>query len=311
MFRKEVAAKPLMVWILCGMTAPVVQLLAGGDFRLTMLIGLACTAAVCLGLSGPGEYGRSASGLQTLFLILAIAVCAWLSGESWPMGNTRRIVPWVLLGLAAWSAQKGPAVAARMAGVLFVLLCVGYGLVLAAGLAQTDWNWVVGHKMGDPATAAFVFLIPGAAACLPKGDRRMQPLWRFGVQAFCRAATIVTSGSVDPDLQTESYPFFEMCRSLSLFGFAERFEALVCALITVGWFSLLSFLLSCFGAAVQKILPGRAEVAIWAAAIGGGLALLGKMSISWNLLSTTAAVFWGFAPLLTQVIAIRKKHGKK
>ncbi len=311
MFRKEVAAKPLTIWILCGMTAPVVQLLAGGDFRLTVLIGLACTAVVCLGLSGSGEYSRSASGWQALFLVLAVAVCAWLAGESWPMGNTRRIVPWVLLGLAAWSAQRGPAVAARMAGILFIILCVGYGLVIAAGVAQTDWEWVLGHRDPDPAMAVFLFLLPGAGACLPRGKVNKKQIWLFGIPLLSLAASVVTCGSVDPTAQTENYPFFEMCRSLSLFGFAERFEALVCALITVGWFSLLSFLLSCFGAAVQKFLPGRAQVAVWAAAIAAGISLLGKMSISWGLLSTASAVFWGFSPLLTQVLAMRKKHGKK
>ncbi len=311
MFRKEVAGRPLLLWLLCAMTAPVAQLLAGCDFWLVAALGIICTAVSCINLKTDAMYGKWICGLQIVWMTLVLGTIAGFTGESWPMGNTRTIVPLVLLALAAWSAGKGAATAARTAGILFILLCIGYGLVLAAGLAQVDWTWVVYPEREAVDAVVFVFLIPGIAACIPRKKGNAYEYTLFGILGLAILISIVTCGSLDPQSVLQSYPFFEMSRSLSVLGFAERFEALVCAMVTVGWFSFMSLLFSGIGSCCQRIFPGKGTAGLWGAAILAYAMILGKMSISGVFLSVGAAVFWGFIPAVTQLVAVRKKDGKK
>ncbi len=311
MFRKQIAARPLVIWLLCAMTAPIVQVVAGNDPLFAVLLSAACVAVVCLGLAGNGQYGKILSGLQYLWAAIAAGVIAQAAGKSWPMGEAGYAVPLVLLALAAWSASKGPATAARTAGILFILLCVGYGLIFAAGLSQINGSWVTKLVREDPKFMVFLLLLPGTAACLPRQSLGKRGLWLFVLPAFCLLATVVTSGSVHPDAKVESFAFFEMCRSLSLFGFAERFEALACALLSVGWFSLLALLMCSAGAAAQNIFPGKGRQGVWLAAAAAGGMVLGKISIASKFLLILGAIFWGLAPILFQGIEWRKKSRKK
>ncbi len=311
MFRKEVAMRPVILWLICGMSAPVVQLLAGYDWQSVGLLGVACTALVCMVMLTEGKWGKWGSLLQAIWLIAVLSVCAAYAANSWPLGKTSIIVPLSLLALAAWSAQQGAAVAVRTAGMLFILVSIGYTLVLGCGVTQTDWNWIEDRELLPVDLALFLYLLPGAAACIPRRPAGKSILALFLIPAFAVLAAIVSTGNVKPEFPMNTYPFFEMSRSLSLFGLAERFEALVCALITVGWFSLMSFLFSCLGSQVQNIRPGRGKIGIW---IGGALAagvVFVNLSIKSWFFATGAVIFWGLLPILSQGIAFVKKGGKK
>ncbi len=302
-----------MLWILCGMTAPAAQLLSGHHPKWLILTGVAVAGILCLMLVLFQESFNEKwfAFLQGVWLLIVLGQCAAQCGQSWPMGQGRWIVPAVLLALGAWSVQHGPAAAARIAGILFILICIGYSVILGAGAFQVQGDWVGGHSAISLEKAVFWFLMPAAAFCLPRRQEKRHGLLIFLVPLFCTAAAIVTCGNVNPFGEQVNYTFFEMCRSLSLFGLAERFEALVCALVTVGWFALLSFLLSCFGACVQNLCPGKGGTGAWIAAAVALAWVLSKMHMPLFALGAGAVIFWGFLPTITQGIAIVKNGGKK
>ncbi len=311
MFRENVAVRPLLAWILCGMTAPAVQLLSGYDWVSVLLVAAACGIVLCVALSAPTQWPKWLWALQGLWLIVALSSCAGYTAESWPMGQTGHVVPVVMLALAAWSARRGPAIAARMAGVLLVLLAAGYSLVLGAGLYQAEWDWVGGRQRVPVLEALFLFLLPGAAVCIPKEKPGKRTLAILLFSLFVVTATVVTCGNVNPAAQVDTYGFYEMCRSLSLLGIAERFEALVCALVTVGWFLMLNMLLSSLGCAVQSVFPGKGQAAVWAGAAASAMLYLAKMPINVWLLATGGGICWGLLPVISQGLGALKNMQKK
>ncbi len=311
MFRKEVAAKPLMIWILSAVTAPVVQMLAGYDWKLIVIVGVLSAVLVCLGLWCSCQWPAWISVMQAAWLIVVLAECLHDCGCSWPMAEAGGIIPLVLLVLAMWSAQKGSVVAARMAGILLLLMCVGYGLVLGSGLVQVRGDWIGSQEQVPLALAVFVFLLPGAAVCIPKHRAGKWSLLLFATPVFGLLATVVTCGSIHPERDLDCYAFYEMCRSLSLLGLAERFEALVCALVTVGWFSLLSFLLSCMGSQSQKISAGSGAQGVWiGAALAAGIYLV-NLHMDPVILAVGSVIFWALIPLVSQGIGVAKNWIKK
>ncbi len=310
MFRKDVAARPLLVWILCGMTAPAAQLLSGYDWISVMLVGAVCSVMLCIALSTQARWPKCLWVLQGAWLIIALSACAGYTAESWPMGRTEDIVPVVMLTMAAWSARRGPAIAARMAGVLLVLLVAGYGLVLGAGLYQTEWGWVNDRQRIPVAEAVFLYLLPGAAVCIPKEKLGKRTAVILLLPLIAIIAAVATCGNVNPVAQVETYGFYEMCRSLSLLGIAERFEALVCALVTVGWFLVLNMLLGSLGCAAQSVFPGKGQAAVWAGAtIAAGLYLV-KMPVNVCFLAAGGGICWGLIPVISQGVEALKNMQK-
>ncbi len=227
------------------------------------------------------------------------------------MGDNNLVVPVVLATLAAWCASKGPTAAAGTAGILFVLLSIGYGLILGAGAPQIHWEWIQKNPAEIQALVLFLFLIPGAAANIPGKDLGKKVLWLFLIPLFSIVVALVTQGNVHPNANTGNFRFYEMCRSLSIFGLAERFEALTCALVSVGWFSLLALLYSAAGIAAQAVFPGKGNAGVWLALATSVIMILGKMSTNSPILWITATLFWGMVPILHQVIALQKKSRKK
>ncbi len=311
MFRKEVALRPLLVWIFCGMTAPVVQLLAGYEAGSVGIMAACCGIVLCLGLWGNLQPARWVCLVQGLWLVVALGICGQYAAQSWPMAENGKIISLVLIALAAWAAQKGPGTAARMAGVILVLVCLGYGAILGAGIPQMKKQWILQHEMLPPELGAFILLLPGAAACIPRQRAGKRSLWLLAVSLFCVLVAIVTCGNVHPGIHTANYDFYEFCRGLSFFSLAERFEALVCALMTVGWFSLMSLLLSALGSAAQKIFPGWGRAALWLGAAGAAGILLFNLTISGVVAGLGAVIFWGLIPILTQGIDVVKNNRKK
>ncbi len=309
MFRKEVKSLPLVLWILAGMSAPVVQLLAGFDWKGMALLGLLSTAVVLLGYHA-GEYTpKWLAVLQALWILPALVTCSRITSLAWPMAETKLAVPLVLLAVSAWAADRGPWVGASMAGILFILICIGYGSVAVAGIPQMQLSWAVSHSPVPLALGTFVFLLSGVASAIPK-EKGKAPCMLLLIPVFAVLISLITCANVYPG-QGGNSAFYQMSRSLSFFGLTERFEALVCALITVGWFALITLLLSTLGSWIQKVFPGKGKMAVWIAAVLGSMGLLFNLTIPMPVLAMGAIIFWGLIPVLSQVIGLAKKGVKK
>lgn len=307
MFREQVPARQLTAWAFAAITPVVIQLAAGTSWAWTGIVSAACVLAVWL------VWTKGAVTLPKWLSVLVFAVVALTAGElvssagySWPTGN-RMAVPLILLALAAWSAQKGPSAAARVGCVLFWAVVAIYFVVLAAGAKEVRIQWLRPMDTDMDWDLIILSLTPAAASVLLEKERR----WGARLLlpgAFVLCASAITAGVLSPtvaDALTDS--FYEMSRSLSVFGVAKRFEAVVSAGMTVGWFALLNLYFTICGKHFERICRGWGRIGVFGGATFSALWLLCNLHIPKGILAILVAVFWAAAPLLTQGIERIKK----
>lgn len=304
MFRDKIPARQLSAWLFTAIVPPLIQLSGGSSWVWLLAVG-----ALCLLL----DWTRSRWGCAEMpkwslvpgyaLVLIAMGELSALSAGSWPVGDSFPAVPLILLALAAWSASKGPQAAARTGAVLFWFLIIMYLFVFAAGAKQIRWEWLRPVDTFPQPMCLVLLLIPSAAECLAQQGKRGGKLMLGLVVAV--AAALLTQGVLSPEAAGAS--FYEMTRSLELLGVAQRFEALTCVAATVGWFGLLTLLLSVCGELFYRIRPGWKKVGVWLAAITAAGWLLCGLHISGWILAGAWAVFWAVLPISTQGIGKIKK----
>lgn len=308
MTREKIPAEQLAAWLFTAMTPPLIQLSAGAPWIWLLGFGI-----LCLALNGARrKWGSQAIPRwlilpEILLLVVITGELASRSVGSWPVGSSYPAVPLILLALAAWSASKGPQTAARVGAVLFWFVIVMYMVVFAAGIGQIRWGRL-DLTAGKPEwLSLLLFLMPAAAAFLPTqnghvGGKRVLPL------AMTLVAVLVTQGMLTPETAVSAeYPFFEMSRSLELLGIAQRFEALICAAATAGWYSLLAFLLAVTASLTESEKPGWGRGSAWCVSILAAAWMLSGLHISGALAVLLCSVFWVAMPILAQGVGKIKK----
>lgn len=177
--------------------------------------------------------------------------------------------PFVAAGLAAGlAAVLSPGRALARASELFRwLLLLALAPILLLGLADVDFGSLLPVYPSDalpvlegalPALGAGAFLIVNIGF-LDRGPGALRG-GRFSLAAALVMLLIVgvTLGRFGPELTGRfTYPFFALVRNTSLFGVAERIEALVTALWVFSDFVLFAFALSA-GAGCLRLALGLA-----------------------------------------------------
>jgi hypothetical protein len=245
-----------------------------------------------------------------VFNIIVLGTLLRECDESWPVGNSYPAVPLIVLTLAAWSAQKGLSAAARVGAVLFWFVLIMYLVVFGAGVKDVQLRWLEPRWEAPNALGLLVFLVPSAAAFLLREGEKWSA--RLTLPAiFAVAAAIITAGVMTATVtQRLEDAFYEMSRSISLGGVARRFEALISAGMTVGWFALISLLLSVCGQMVQYLFTSWGRAGVWVSALAAaGWMLCGLTILEWILL-LGGALFWVIPPVFAQGLGRIKKSKK-
>lgn len=306
MFREKIPSRQLTAWLFAGIAPVSIQLLSSGSWIWVAAAGaVSVVLTLCLWQT-PWEPRKWQSTILYVYIVLLLSQLLPYAAQSWPTGNATA-VPLILLALAAWSAQKGVSAAARVGAVLFWAVLIVYLGVFGAGAKDVRWQWLQ-PRLDIPNPVGFtVLLIPAASTCLLAPDRKNGP--RLLLPAvFALAAAIITSGVLSPEVAGNTpNAFYEMTRSINLLGIARRFEALISAGMTVGWFALLSLSLSICGSLAQKIFESKGRLGVWAGALAAAAMALCGLHISGWILFAGGAVFWVAIPLLTQGLEKRKK----
>lgn len=307
MFREKIPAPQLSAWLFAAMVPVGLQLLGGESW-----LWVGCAAALSLLMASilwrrPREVSKWESGLLFIYVSVLMGQLLHETAQSWPVGNSDPAVPLILLALGAWSAQKGTGAAARVGAVLFWVVLGLYLAVYAAGVKDVKLSWLKPGSDIPDGIGLTVYLLPWATAGLLKA-KGAPGKHGWLTLIFLTAGAVITAGVLSPVAaeQTEN-AFYEMCRSLDLLGVARRFEVLICAGTTVGWFAMLSMLLSLCGSYAQKIFPGLGRAGVWAAAGTAAVWRLCGLHINPNFLVLAGAVFWVGIPLLTQGLEKIKK----
>lgn len=310
MFCNTVSTRQLATWLCTALIPLLLQLAAGAGWvtaGITAAISFAAVFAVW-------KWGKACqnpviAGLQYLFIIVVLWNLLSGAAKCWP-GDNDPAVPLILLALAAWSAQKGAAAAASVGCVLFWLVLLIYLAVLAAGTPAIKPAWLVPKAPADPWLALTLLLVPCAVLAL----RRKESQWNARLLLpglFLLVGSAITAGILSPELASKlPDSFYTAVRSINLLGTAQRFEPVLSAAMTVGWFAILTVLLTSAASQAEQIKPQWSKPSLWIAYGVTALGALCKLHIPWYIAAILASVFWVVIPLLTQGLVGGKKSQK-
>lgn len=307
MFREKLPARQLSAWLFAGLTPVMIQLLSGIPWLWIGVAGILGNLAVYFVWRSGWEPKRWQCFLWIVYMIMVLGQLASHAAECWPQGEGGLAVPLILMALSAWSAQKGPSAAARVGAVLFWLVLIMYLAVFGAGAKDMRWEWLwpqweIPHELG-----LLLFLLPAAAACLLRTEAAWEPRLILP-SVFTLCASLITDGVLSSAVASKvDGAFYEMSRSINLMGVAQRFEAVISAGMTAGWFALLSMFLTVCGAMFQRLWGGSGKAGVWISALSAAIWMLCGLHISAWILLFGAAVFWVAMPLLTQGLEKIKK----
>lgn len=310
LYNRDLPHRQVTAWLSAALIPTVIQLTSGASW-LSVLI--ACIVSLlCIWIRwafGEEPKGKMATILQWAFLTVVLGMSCKASAQSWP-GGSATAVGIILLLLALWSVSKGISASASVGCVLFWFVLLLYMIILGAGVKDVQIEWLKPTKSDVDPFASVLLLTPAAGAIqLSKKETPKHRLLLIGV--FCTIAAAVTSGVLSAQVaERKDYAFYEMTRSLNLLGQARRFEAVLSAAMTAGWFSLLSFYLAMCAKLAEKLRPGSGKVGSVAASLIAAVFVLFNLHIPELILLVLGAVFWVLLPLLTQGLVIIKKSQK-
>ena len=322
----RVSGRQSGAWAFCALSVPAVLSCAGRSWN-WVLLGCAAAAAFfvlagCLrGKSEPenltvlmpralGRYaGRVLLGFGGIYTLLAAAQTAASAGAAFP-DETAQLAGPAILVLAALVNRKGAARAAKVCGVVTLILAALYTIRRGSAARQVRPQWLA--PWGNVRQTAEILPSMLAPACLwflPGRTEQAGKGW-LALLVLCPAVVAgITSGCLSPRLtQQLAQPFYTVSQSLSVLDVMERFEPLVSSALLMGLFAMESLLIAAAGqqlsgAIGRPLSSGWAIYGLCAAAFVLRFVSSGITAAAWGL---GAAIFWGIVPLLTQLIVAIK-----
>ena len=306
MFHERIPGKQLSAWLFAAIVPVILQQIGGSWIWALCLGGLGIVIASVLWRK-PREPGKTECAILLLYITILLGQLLAYTAQSWPVGNSDPAVPLILMALAVWSSQRGLSASARVGAVLYWAVLGLYFVVCISGVKNVKFEWLRPEMTGVSAIIPILFMLPGASSIL-LGKKGSPGIKGVLIVVFATMGAAVTAGILSPAMASKlPNSFYEMGRSQDLLGVARRFEALICAGTTVGWFSLISLLLTLCGTYAEKISSGKGKAGVLLAAIAAAGSKLCGLHITDEYLLLTGTVFWVVIPLLTQGLGREKK----
>ena len=188
--------------------------------------------------------GRTTLVIGGAFTLLAAAQTARRAGIAFPDG-TAELAGGVIVLLGTLAGEKDAKQAAKVCGVLFLVLAGLYTIIILAAAKSAQLRWMAPWGGARQTLEVVPSLL--ALTCLrflPGRTQRVKRGW-LGLLAICPAVlAAVTVGCLSPRLtQQLTFPFYTVSQSLSVLGVMERLEPVVSAALLMGFFALESLLL--------------------------------------------------------------------
>ena len=320
----RISGRQAGAWGFCAMSVPAVLTCAGLGWGWVLL---GCAAVACyfyvsgtltngavdlLALTQEAfgkTFGGALLALGAAFCLLAAAQTAGRASMAFPDQTKALAAPAVIL-LAVLSNRKGAQQAARACGALFLLLAGLYAVIVLASLKNAEVRWMApwgGARQTVRVIPAMLSL--ASLRYLPDRQGRTKGSWLGALTLLPAVLAAVTAGCLSPRLtQQLELPFYTVSQSQSVLGVMERLEPVVTAALLLGFFALESLLLEAGREQIERAAPiiaGKrwARVALGIVVFGLSFVTDGIPAEAWAL---GAAVCWGIAPLLTQLIVAIK-----
>ena len=301
--KSELPHRAVNMWLLTA-AIPAILSVTGRSGYLGILAGALVCGGVCMAVRvyGSGKVPRWICAAELLWLIVFLGAVAKESGACWE--GQPIAVPGILLALAALLSCRGSAGASRAGAALLWLVLPVLGIVALAGITNVNPQWIRDEFHAPEGTLLALLLLPCLPVFLPVTEIK-KGKWLCWVPALVAvAASLLLEGTEGGPVAGNG--FYEFSKGISLLGIAERFEALVACMLTLGWFALFSMILSAVHHLSGQFCAQYAGWSVWisAAAAAGLMCILPKEG-DWVAIGTL--IFWVFLPLATQGLVVRKK----
>lgn len=304
---EKIPSSQLTAWLFAAVVPAAIQLTAGASWLSVLLVALICL--LCVSVRWRWGITPTSKGYAVALWILMTLLLGAMSGEvikCWPTGG-HAAVPIILLALALWASCKGASAAARVGCVFFWFFLFMYLVLIGGGLKDVRVQWLNPIRSDVGALGCVLLLTPAVATTYLKKGEKIKP-GLILVSIVCVAAAVITAGVLSPQVAiTKENAFYEMTRSLTLLGKARRFEAVLSAGTTIGWFVLMCLYLTICGKMAEMIREGWKRKGVTVAALIAAVCVLCELHIPHIILLVSAAVFWVLVPLWTQAVDRIKK----
>lgn len=309
--QNNIPTAQLRGWLLVAAVPAILSIVGRNGWITALLMAVGCGAlCFCVLTCRIERFPKWLCVLELAWLTVFLAGIAKISGSCWAEANASASIPIILLLIAAYASCKGAHRSARTGATLLWLVIPVLGLVFLTGATDINMKWIPTElELPDSALIALLTL-PCIAIFLPKERKALR--WTgliLGTVAV--AGSLLIYGTMGADVaKTAPNSFYEFSKGVTLFGVAERFEALVACTLTGGLFALLTLILSAIYHLSEKIYPVVAKWSVWLCAI----ASVGVMCILPNIsywMAIGGVIFWAFLPVATQGLGDRKNIEKK
>jgi len=289
-------------WLIAAMIAPVTQAASNCSWPVAGAVSLLCLGIYRgMALFGAGGTpGRWIGAVQWLWMLLVISEFMHWIMYCWPNHGNYHVVPLVLLFLAAYAVSKGTTAAARAGSALRIALVGLFGTILLSAIREIRLENLGPVWQMQTAHLITVMLIPvmGFGYGCWKGKGK--------VISYAVGVSVITTGVLSlPFIRMVDSPFYELSRSIHVFGSEHRLESLVAAGMTLGYYVLLSYLV---GITANAWDPEKTKArSIWISALFAGLVFISGMRLNSRLLAVGNLLIWAVLPLVKNVGKNMKK----
>ncbi len=315
MINHKVSSKALAAWLLAGMLGPL-ALTSARAFWVAVLVAAILCGTLCIAVFECTEKLESKNKAYSILVIVwncyAAAVVADQASICWPGEGSERVIPLVLIALAAITSADGAQRASAVSATLCPICAVIFAIVLASGVGNVQLPRLQAVAPAPDGMLLFALLLPIAATAVEceKGAKPGRIIAVVGTFALVISAVSIGTLSL-PVALTRRDAFFELAKSLDLFGTVQRFESVTAVAVTISIYAMMCLLYSGIFTMAENIKPGRGREAIFICALVSAAVVLAGLWISPNATALLALFVWGIWKVLSPMLSLQKISKKR
>ena len=309
--KSKIPGAQVNAWVLTAAIGPILSII-GRNGWMTVLIAAVAAGALsfCILSCKQIRLPRWLCALELVWLAVFLGGIGKISSTCWTE-DAFPAIPFVLLLLGVFASSRGGIPAARVGATLLWLVVPILGVIGIAGTADVNTDWIRMELEVPDSMLVSLLLIPCLCAFLPQESTNAARWSAVILGAVSVIGAVLVDGIMGDSVAMQaSNSFYELSKSINLFGIAERFEALIACVLTASWFALFALVLGAAYHLSEEWISSSGKYGVWAVAVASAalMCILPKRS-EWMAIGSL--IFWGFLPVATQGIVGAKNMLKK